>query len=190
MRLEEFKFHMFPRWSWSSFTTDVQSGSLSWCRAPRFLFTVWQLRVSWCGAPSLTRGLVCNLLVQLLLGLARAATLWFKSRRTHNHMRLPQPGGTGPRIYIPQGQGGPVIRPGKGFRYRRLLGLAGLRWGYSNPPSHGVMFPRLGYTCYIPELPAFYNGRRPRRILSHIAGVSSAFMLSWAVRGPAQVDPA
>jgi hypothetical protein len=28
----------------------------------RFLFSVWRLRVSWCGAPSLTRGRVCNLL--------------------------------------------------------------------------------------------------------------------------------
>jgi hypothetical protein len=34
------------------------------------------------GAPSLTRGWVCNLLIQLLLGLARALTLGSKSRRT------------------------------------------------------------------------------------------------------------
>jgi hypothetical protein len=34
-----------------------------------FLFSVWQLRFSWCGAPSLTIGWVCNLLVQLLLGI-------------------------------------------------------------------------------------------------------------------------
>jgi hypothetical protein len=47
----------------------------------RFLFSVWWLRVSWCGAPSLTRGWVCNLFVQLLLVLARAVTLGFKSRR-------------------------------------------------------------------------------------------------------------
>jgi hypothetical protein len=83
----------------------------------RFLFSVWRLRVSWCVAPSLTRGRVCNLLVQLLLGLARAVTLGSKSRRTHGHillphLRLPQPGGPGPCIYIPQEQGGPVIPPG------------------------------------------------------------------------------
>jgi hypothetical protein len=58
-------------------------------------------------APSLTRGRVCNLLVQLLLDLARAATLGSKFRRTHghillSHLRLPQPGGPGSRIYIPQ----------------------------------------------------------------------------------------
>jgi hypothetical protein len=39
-----------------------------------------------------------------------------------------QPGGPGPLIYIPQEQGGPVILPGTGFPFRRLLRLAGLRW--------------------------------------------------------------
>jgi hypothetical protein len=44
------------------------------------------------------RGWVCNLLVQLLLGLARASNLGSKSRRTHDHillshLRLPQLGG-------------------------------------------------------------------------------------------------
>jgi hypothetical protein len=52
--------------------------------------------------------------------------------------RLPQPGGPGPRIYIPQVLGGPVILPGTGFPFRRLLRLAGLRWRYSTPPPHGV----------------------------------------------------
>jgi hypothetical protein len=66
---------------------------------------------------SLTRGWVCNLLVQLFLGLARAITLGSKSRRTHghillSHLRLSQPRGPGPRIYILHEQGGPVISPG------------------------------------------------------------------------------
>jgi hypothetical protein len=79
-----------------------------------------QLRVCYFVAPSLTRGQVCNLLVQLLLGLARAVTLGSKSRRTHGHillphLKLPLPGGPGPRIYIPQEQGGPVIPQGTGF---------------------------------------------------------------------------
>jgi hypothetical protein len=39
---------------------------------------------------------------------------WLESHRTHNHillshLRLLQPGGPGPRIYISQEQGGPVI---------------------------------------------------------------------------------
>jgi hypothetical protein len=76
-------------------------------------FPFRHLRVCYFVAPSLTRGRVCNLLVQLLLGLARAVTLGSKSRRTHDHillsnLRLPWPGGPGPRIYIPQEQGGLV----------------------------------------------------------------------------------
>jgi hypothetical protein len=85
-----------------------------------------QLRFRKFVGPSLTRGQICNLLVQLLLGLARAVTLGPKSRRTHghillSHMRLPQPGGPGSRIYIPQEQGGPVIPSGTGFPLCRLL---------------------------------------------------------------------
>jgi hypothetical protein len=41
-----------------------------------------------------------------------------------------------PYLY-PQEQGGPVISPGTGFPFRRLLRLAGLRWKYSNPPPWG-----------------------------------------------------
>jgi hypothetical protein len=43
----------------------------------------------------------------------------------------PQPGGPGPRIYIPQEHAGSAP-PGTGFSFRRLLRLAGLRWRYSN----------------------------------------------------------
>jgi hypothetical protein len=54
---------------------------------------------------------------------------WSESLRTRNHillshLRLPQPGGPGSRICIPQEQGGPVIPPGTGFPLRRLLRLA------------------------------------------------------------------
>jgi hypothetical protein len=88
------------------------------------------------------RGWICNLLVQLLLGLARAVTLGSKSRRTHghillSHLRLAQPGGPGPRIYILQEQGGPVLPPGTWFPFCRPLRLAGIRWKYSNLPPHG-----------------------------------------------------
>jgi hypothetical protein len=68
--------------------------------------------------------------VQLLLGLARALTLRLKSYRTPGHillsnLRLPQPGGPGPRIYIPQEQDGPAIPLGTEFPFCRLLRLAG-----------------------------------------------------------------
>jgi hypothetical protein len=89
----------------------------------RFMFSARQLRFFMC-APSLTRGWICNLLVQLLLGHARSVTLRSKSRRTHDHillshLRLPQPGGPGPRIYIPQEQGGPVMNLGTGLEKGR-----------------------------------------------------------------------
>jgi hypothetical protein len=85
-------------------------------------------------APSMTRGRVCNLLVQLLLGLARAVTLGPKSSRTHDHillshLRLPQPGGPGSRIYIPQEQGGPVTPPGTGFPFVASYGSQGCGGG-------------------------------------------------------------
>jgi hypothetical protein len=83
-----------------------------------------QLCVCYFVLPSLTRWRVCNLLIQLFLGLARAVTLGSKSHRTHghillSHLRLPQPGGPGPHIYIPQEQGG----PGTGFPFCHFLRL-------------------------------------------------------------------
>jgi hypothetical protein len=51
-----------------------------------------------------------------------------ESLRTRNHtllshLRLPQPGGPGSRIYISQEEDGSVIPPGTGFPLRRLAGL-------------------------------------------------------------------
>jgi hypothetical protein len=53
----------------------------------RIFITVWQLRVCWCGAFSLTRGRVCGL--QLLLGLASAVILGSESLGTVSDSRLP-----------------------------------------------------------------------------------------------------
>jgi hypothetical protein len=78
-----------------------------------------QLRVCYFVAPSLTRGRVCNLL--LLLFLASAVPLGSESRGTPYHillsqfLRLPQPGGPGPRIYIPREEDSPDIPPGTKF---------------------------------------------------------------------------
>jgi hypothetical protein len=95
---------------------SVGQSVLVWGSHLELMNSVWQLRISWCRVPSLTRGRICNLLVKLLLSLARAVTLGSMSRRTHghillSHLRLPQPGGPGPCIYFPQEQGGPVIPP-------------------------------------------------------------------------------
>jgi hypothetical protein len=78
---------------------------------------VWQLRVCWFGAPSLTRGRVCRL--QLLLALASAVIFRSESLRTRGHIWLSQ------------------IRD---FPFRRLLRLAGSRWRYSIRPPHGYDF--------------------------------------------------
>jgi hypothetical protein len=106
-----------------------------------------QLLVCYFVAPSLMRGRVCNLL--LLLVLASAVPLVSESRGTllSKFLRLPQPGGPGPRIYNPLEQGGPDIPPGTGFPFRRLLRLAVLRWRYSITPPHGNLY-FLAYTAY------------------------------------------
>jgi hypothetical protein len=61
--------------------------------------------------------------------ISSAIPQWSESRRTRNHtlmshLRLPQHGGPGSRIYIPQELGGPVIPPGTGFPLRHLLRFA------------------------------------------------------------------
>jgi hypothetical protein len=76
-----------------------------------------QLGVCYFVAPSLTRGRVCSLLYNCFLALPEQSLLYSKSRRTHghilrSHLRLTQPGGPGPRIYIPQGQVRPSYTPG------------------------------------------------------------------------------
>jgi hypothetical protein len=95
-------------------------------------------------APSLTRGRVCNLLYNCFWALPEQSLL---SRSPAEltvhillyHLRLPQPGGPGSRIYIPP-------RNRMALLYPRALGSLsvasydsqGLRWRYSNPPPHGV----------------------------------------------------
>jgi hypothetical protein len=79
---------------------------------------------------SLTRRLVCRL--QLLLVLASAVILRSESSGTHDHILLTQIRDSpdlvvqSPYLY-PQVQGGPVIPPGTGFPFRRLLTSGCLR---------------------------------------------------------------
>jgi hypothetical protein len=70
---------------------------------------------------------------------------------TVSDSRHPQHGRPGPRIYVPQEQGGSVISPVTEFPSRRLLRLAELWWRYSTPPpqrskSKSVIL-RLGVYC-------------------------------------------
>jgi hypothetical protein len=99
-------------------------------------FFLKQLRVCYFVTPSLTRGWVCNLL--LLLSLVSAVPLRSDSRGTRDHillsqfLRLSQPGGPCPRIYIPQEKSGSVISSATAYPFRRLLRLAGLWRRYSS----------------------------------------------------------
>jgi hypothetical protein len=137
--------------SQSHITTESQSASPSWCQAPiwdpRPIFFLLEivfrpLRVCYFVAPSLTRGWVCNLLLLLVLGSAVLLESEFSGTQDHillsQFLRLTQPGGPNPCIYIPQEQGGLDTPPGTGFLLRRLLRLAGLRWRYFNPPPQGI----------------------------------------------------
>jgi hypothetical protein len=92
---------------WRSFvTTDAQSATPSWCPAP-----IWNPWPDFCFL-SYNCGFLCvgrlllreNLLLQLLLGLARAVTLRSNSCRTHDHVlllhiRLLQPRRPGLHLY-------------------------------------------------------------------------------------------
>jgi hypothetical protein len=64
------------------------------------------------------------------------ATDFFLQSKVVSFASNPQAEGPGLCIYVLQWQGGPVIPPGTGFPFRRLLRLAGLRWRYCNTPSH------------------------------------------------------
>jgi hypothetical protein len=98
----------YDRWSVG------QLASLLWywasiCGPWSDLFTVRPLRV---GCPLWQE--------DELLGLASTVILRFETYRTFDHivlsnLRLSQPGGPGPHIYIPQEQGGPVIPAYTGF---------------------------------------------------------------------------
>jgi hypothetical protein len=102
---------------------------------------------------SLTRGWVGRL--QLLLDLASTVIiasdspagfmtmfycLSFKTAQTWKAMSP---------FYMASETGCPVINPGSGFHFRRLLGLAGLRWMYWNPPPNGkTASASLGSSLY------------------------------------------
>jgi hypothetical protein len=112
----------------SSFGAYKQSFLSLFCRTIPF---------SSLGAPFLTRGRVCNILVQFNVAPES------KSRRTNDtillpHVRVPQPRGTGLRIYILQEQSGPGISLGTGFPFCRLLWLAGTTVDVLDQPAHEI----------------------------------------------------
>jgi hypothetical protein len=136
----------------SYFTTDSQSVGQSVClgiehpcgTCDQILLPVGMLLSEICGLLSIGR----PLWREDGSSIYSVITQWSESLRTRNHtllshLRLPQPGGPGSRIYIPQEQIGPVIPPGTGFPLRRLLRLASYDKvrGYFTTDSQSV---RLG----------------------------------------------
>jgi hypothetical protein len=91
----------------------------------QIFITVRQLRVCWCGTLFLTRGEVCRL--QLLVAFASAVILGSESLGTHDH------------ILLSQNWDYPLHR----------LRFAGLRWGYSTPPPHGIALTRTNPSPFI-----------------------------------------
>jgi hypothetical protein len=99
-------FKIFNRVKVKSYvTTDGLSPRLSWCQAP-----IWGPRPGFC-----YRGTVAGLLMWGAFSDERVDLSFTISvgprQRNSWPSRLPQPGGLGPRIYIPQEQYGPVIPP-------------------------------------------------------------------------------
>jgi hypothetical protein len=84
---------------------------------------------------------------------------------TVSDSRHPQPGGPGPRIYIPKEQAGPVMALGTGFRFRRLLRLAGLRWRYSNRPWREDTLDRRAGVFYQTDVEEVRRPPRTRQML-------------------------
>jgi hypothetical protein len=130
-------------------TAGGQSASLFWCQE-----TLWGLRLDFYYCQTLTGLLVWGGLSdkKMCLPFTIAAAprqrshSWVRVSRdswpyfTVSHSSHHQLGGPGPRIYIPQEQGGPVILPGAGFPFRRLLRVSRLRRSNSNPPPRPQLF--------------------------------------------------
>jgi hypothetical protein len=112
--------------SQSYITTDGQSVSLSWNKAP-----VWGLRPDFYYCQTVAGLLMRGALSEERAGLSFTIVVGPRQRShseilvslnscpyfTVSDSRLPQPGGPGPHIYIPQEQGGPVIPPGTGLQF-------------------------------------------------------------------------
>jgi hypothetical protein len=137
----------FSTQSQSFVTTDGQSASLSSCQAP-----IWGPRRDFlllsdsCGCVDVGRPLGEKMGLSFTIAAGprqRSHSRVRVSRDSWPHFtasdsRFPQPGGPGPRIYMPQEEGGPVIPPGTGFPFRSLVRISGLGWRYSNPLPRGI----------------------------------------------------
>jgi hypothetical protein len=107
-------------------------------------------------------------------------TQWSESLGTRNHtllshLRLPQSGGPGSRIYIHQEKDGPVIPPGTGFPWARFP--------YLYPPGRGWPSYTPGHWVPLGQIPVFISPRNkvaqlyPRALGHYIATNTCSFVL-------------
>jgi hypothetical protein len=100
--------------------------------------------------------------MQLLLVLASAfsspSLMRLNDYFTVSDSRLPQPGGPGHRIYIPQEDGGPDMHPGTGFPFRRLH-------THKNTATSVTLF---ALNNNLPALECLLNHKRKLRKLCHV----------------------
>jgi hypothetical protein len=82
------------------------------------------------------------------------------------HLRLPWRARSS--YLYPPGTGWPSYIPGTGFPVCRFLRLAGLRWRYSTPPSHGKLL-----TCTAYEISARTARKIPLLCCSAIVAVET-----------------
>jgi hypothetical protein len=104
-------------------------------------------------ALSLTRGLVCKLFIQLLLGACQSSHSWAavpQNSRPYFTVSFGTPPTWRARfLYLyPPGTEWPSYTPEHWIPICRLLRLAGLRWRYSNPPPHGYIW-RICFALFI-----------------------------------------
>jgi hypothetical protein len=112
-----------------------------------------QLRVCNLVAPSPTRGRVCNLLVQLLLGLARVVTLGSKSRRTHDHislshLRLPNLEGHVPVFISPRNRVAQLYPWALGSLYVASYDSQGSSGGILTRPHTAILPVNISWILY------------------------------------------
>jgi hypothetical protein len=127
-----------------------------------------QLRLCYFVVPSLMRGRVCNLLEQLILGLARAVTPGSECHRTHghillSHLRLPNLEDQVPVFISPRNRVAQLYPRALGSLFVVSYDSQGLRWRYSNPPPHGLLYICV-YGCSRQSGLQDYNRTRKKSI--------------------------
>jgi hypothetical protein len=115
----------------------------------------WKLRVSWRGAPSLMRELICSLL-WALLEQSLSGPSPTELMTIFYYLIWGTPDLEGQVLvfiwYPPPGKGWPSYTPGHWVPFRRHLRLAGLRWSYSNPPLTPKSMWKVCLSCLIRTL--------------------------------------